>query len=712
MLRKTLPSGLLLLTLLVASTYLTHAAGPPTPTPIPPQPSSGMESINVSITVRPDGTWDGEAILSFVLPPSVSSDPGEALDAQIQRGAAAIFGDRRIRYTWEKNLNGREDTNWTFLLEGEDAREITEIALNAGRAAEWLEGPVALELSGAIRAGQTLVIALPANPSTGYSWGVESPDRSTLPQVNDVETHQVSKGLGAPARQVIRFRAVKTGQTDLRLVYRRPWQADLPPTMVISIQANGMDLGEACATLSAPLPPPDLAPAFGIPNEGGEEEDLTLHQDTPPSSVQSLPSAYNWCDTHGGCPSVKDQGACGSCWAFATAGPLEAWIKYSDNRGSIDLAEQYLVSCNVDDWGCDGGWWAHDYHRNRKPPSESQAGAVLESGFPYVARDVSCGGGYSHPYRITSWAFVGNEDGVPSVAAIKQAIHTYGPVATGVCAGNAFSRYTGGVFQTDESQQCTYDVDHAIVLVGWDDSQGTNGVWILRNSWGTSWGESGYMRIGYGTSNVGYSANYIVYSPSVAISDWAYLPMVAQGSGKTYSLSNSGFESGRDGSWSEYSSNGWTLILEASALPTSVSPHGGNWAAWLGGDDDETSILSQKVTIPSNGTTLKYWYWSASEDLCDYDYAYVRFESSTLKTHNLCADNNTGAWRSQQIDVTSWQGQTVELRFVVETDWLWNSNLFLDDVSISTTTASSDLSIFPDASETSVAHPTVSKESR
>ncbi|HID86393.1 MAG TPA: hypothetical protein EYP55_03320, partial [Anaerolineae bacterium] len=242
---------------------------------------------------------------------------------------------------------------------------------------------------------------------------------------------------------------------------------------------------------------------------------LTTPTSTPtPGTPGSLPSAFDWRDL-GGVTAVKNQGACGSCWAFSTVGPLEANIKIKDGVEE-NLSEQYLVSCNIEEppsgpWGCDGGWWAHDYHWWKVPPSESEAGAVLEAEFPYEAADVPCCGPcpFNHPYRIDSWAFVGNEWSVPSVQAIKEAIYNYGPISAAVCVGNAFVNYSGGIFETNET--CTYDVNHAIVLVGWDDNQGTNGVWILRNSWGPWWGEDGYMRIGYGISLVGYSANYIVY---------------------------------------------------------------------------------------------------------------------------------------------------------------------------------------------------------
>ncbi|MFQ6102374.1 MAG: C1 family peptidase [Anaerolineae bacterium] len=700
MLKKTLLGWLISLTLLVPATYLTYAAGPPTPPPISPQHDSDSAPVAFSIIVYSDGTWEGEAHFAPLSSAPSSLGLEAALDAQVQREAAAIFRGHGIRYS----LDEKKDVNYTFSLKGEYASEIVEMALSAGHVVKRLDGPVALYLGGFVRESQPLTLTLSANPSTGYSWDVEALDGSTISQSNDVETHHISEGLGVLTRQVIRLAAMETGQVNLRLVYRRPWQADLSPTVVISIQPDGLDLAAACSTLSMPLPPPVSTHTFeSLKGLLGQASQWS----TAPSSAQGLPSAYNWCDEHGGCTPIKDQGQCGSCWAFATVGPLEAHLQAAGQM--TDLSEQYLVSCNIESpkYGCDGGWFAHDYHLNEIPPNETQAGAVLESAFPYVASDVPCSGPYNHPYRIASWHYVGSWSGIPSVDAIKQAIYDHGPVAAAICAGNEFQDYDGGVFQTDET--CDYTINHAIVLVGWNDSEQA---WILRNSWGTGWGESGYMRIQYGVSQVGYAANYVIYNIPLVASDWVYLPLVARSFGATPTLSNGDFEGGRDGSWSEYSSNGWGLILQSSDLPSYVSPHGGNWATWLGGDDDETSTLSQQATIPSDATTLNYWYWIDSEDWCGYDYAYVRFGSTTLKTDSLCESNNTGGWKFQQINITSWQGQTVELRFVVETDGSLNSNFFLDDVSLSTTTASPGLPISPDTPEASAGHTTATKESR
>ena len=94
------------------------------------------------------------------------------------------------------------------------------------------------------------------------------------------------------------------------------------------------------------------------------------------------------------------------------------------------------------------------------------------------------------------------------VDAIKQAIFDHGPVSAAVCVNTDFQGYTGGVF--NPTKPCR-QINHAIVLVGWDDSRGA---WRLRNSWGPDWGEDGYMWIAYGKYYVGYSANYVVYNGS------------------------------------------------------------------------------------------------------------------------------------------------------------------------------------------------------
>jgi C1A family cysteine protease/predicted secreted protein len=686
MLKKRLPGWILALTLLISGTHLTYAAEPtPPPTPSTHR-SGGQPPFEISIVLRPDGTWEGEAQLALISSSSLSSEAGGPAHTQIKQRIAAILGNGRVRYawgqTWHQPPEGTGEKGielYTLDLEGEDAREIVQIALDARFTAEELAGPVALDVHGVVQKGQAPEIALPGNPATGYSWQVASLAEGTLVHVDETETQQLRTGLGTPARHVIRFRAAGAGQAGFRLLYQRPWETDRSPRIAISIAPSGLDLAQTCAALSLPSTPPVVSPALEY-KSGEDQHESAAPPDGFVASGQTLPSTFDWCDQNG-CTPVKDQGECGSCWAFATVGALESALQLWQGL-TTDLAEQYLVSCNTDGWGCNGGWWAHDYHQDKIPPSESQAGAVLESSAPYQALDIPCGGPYSHPYRIVSWQHVGSSYGIPSVEAIKQAIYTHGPVAVAICVDTAFHNYSGGVFQTNEV--CEGDVNHAVLLVGWDDSVQA---WLLRNSWGPGWGENGYMRIRYGTSNVGYAANYVTISDPFHPTDWVYLPLVVRNVESsppptpTEDIPNGGFENGRDGSWNEYSSNGWALIYNASSLP--LSPHGGSWAAWLGGDDDETSILSQQISIPSNATTLNYWYWTSSEDFCYYDYAYTCLGSSTLKTHNLCADENTAGWTLQQLDVTSWRGQTLDLSFVVETDYSLNSNFFLDDVSIS-----------------------------
>jgi predicted secreted protein len=341
--------------------------------------------------------------------------------------------------------------------------------------------------------GQVLVLNLKSNPSTGYGWQVRGLDSRTLRQLDASEwLPDVPGQLGGSGTQVLRFAAVGKGQATLNLVYARPWESASAPAKTFSLEVQ---VTEPSQDVRYPQPAADEPVAAAA---GG--------------SVTSLPATYNACPggTTTGCTPVKDQGNCGSCWAFGTVGPLEQAIKIKDGL-TLDLSEQYLVSCNTDGWSCSGGWWAHDYHQWTYRSGEPGPGAVYESEFPYKASNVDCNPPHTHYAKLASWAYITNFHSVPSTDAIKQAIYTYGPISAAVCVNTAFQNYTGGVF--NPSTSCT-NINHGIVLVGWDDSQGA---WRLRNSWGSSWGEGGYMWIAYGKNSVGYSANYVVYNAEATV---------------------------------------------------------------------------------------------------------------------------------------------------------------------------------------------------
>ncbi|RKX25659.1 MAG: hypothetical protein DRP45_05410 [Candidatus Zixiibacteriota bacterium] len=227
------------------------------------------------------------------------------------------------------------------------------------------------------------------------------------------------------------------------------------------------------------------------------------------SATKDLPAAFDWRNI-AELPPARAQGGCGSCWAFSTIAPLECgiWIKSEEH---VDLSEQWLVSCNSQGYGCDGGFLVHGYHKFKFPSTDPCGGhgAVLEADFPYVEAEPPCDCPYDHHYYIQSWAYVSGASGVPTVAQLKQAIYDYGPISVSIHVGDIMDGYSGGVFNACE----VGPIDHAVALVGWDDNQGTEGIWFLRNSWGVGWGEDGYMRIEYGCCSVGYGAARVYYQP-------------------------------------------------------------------------------------------------------------------------------------------------------------------------------------------------------
>lgn len=207
--------------------------------------------------------------------------------------------------------------------------------------------------------------------------------------------------------------------------------------------------------------------------------------------------AFNWAD-YGGVTGVRDQGTCGSCWAFATHGAFEGSYAIL-NKVLIDSSEQDTLDCSGAG-SCSGGWWAHQYLID--------TGSAEESDYNYVATKGTCRTGVDRPYKAKAWGYVDSANEIPSIDALKRALCEYGPLAVAVAATPVFKAYKSGVF----NEVTNADINHGVTLVGWDDSKKA---WRIKNSWGTGWGESGFMWIAYGSNKIGYAASWVQAGPGV-----------------------------------------------------------------------------------------------------------------------------------------------------------------------------------------------------
>jgi len=163
-----------------------------------------------------------------------------------------------------------------------------------------------------------------------------------------------------------------------------------------------------------------------------------------------------------------------------------------------------------------------------------------------------------------------------------------------------------------------------------------------------------------------------------------YLPIIARKAGTSGGIVNGDFEAGHTG-WTEYSSHGWQIITQS--FPGGVTPHGGAWAVWLGGEYDDVSYIQQQVTVPASTPYLAYYHWIASADYCGWDYAQIRINGTIVQQYDLCTSQNTGGWVRHTVHLGSYAGQSVTLQIRVETDDSYNSNLFVDDVTFAASAA-------------------------
>jgi len=215
---------------------------------------------------------------------------------------------------------------------------------------------------------------------------------------------------------------------------------------------------------------------------------------------RNLPDSFDWRNFEGidYIPPVRNQASCGSCYAFGTLSMLESRIRlYSHNMDKVNLSRQDVVSCSQYSQGCDGGFpylvakYGEDY------------GIVTEECFPYTAKEVACSNKCKNSQKryFTNYRYIGGYYGNCSEVSMMEVIKNHGPVAVSFEVYDDFKFYRNGIYVHTglRSKVNFFEItNHVVLVVGWGVENGVK-YWTVQNSWGATWGESGYFRIRRGT---------------------------------------------------------------------------------------------------------------------------------------------------------------------------------------------------------------------
>jgi C1A family cysteine protease len=219
-----------------------------------------------------------------------------------------------------------------------------------------------------------------------------------------------------------------------------------------------------------------------------------------PQQAAPLPPFFDWLSQNR-VTSVKCQWG-NDCWAFASTADLESAIMIAENTSQEpNLSEQQVIDCTAAGTYAKGGWWGPVF------AYFETNGITDENTCPYAHQDGPCQQLNGPPYFVKNWDFVSPDGTDSTVNQLKHAIADHGPIVAGIVASNLFESYTNGVF--NELTNCTLSVNHAILIIGWDDSKMA---WHVKNSWGSCdgcWGQNGLGWVAYGANRIGYNAAWV-----------------------------------------------------------------------------------------------------------------------------------------------------------------------------------------------------------
>lgn len=218
-----------------------------------------------------------------------------------------------------------------------------------------------------------------------------------------------------------------------------------------------------------------------------DAEDVDMY--VPRGNAESDPTTVDW-RNEGAVTPVKNQGQCGSCWSFATTGALEgAWFLKKGQL--VSLSEQQLVDCSgrYGNNGCNGG-----LADNAFKYIKANDGIDTENSYRYTSGNGRDGGKCQFS-KSHIGATLSGYKGVKSKSesALKDAVANVGPIAVAIDASHSsFQHYHSGIYNEPHCGNSNWSLDHAVLAVGYGTQSGKD-YWLVKNSWGTTWGNKGYI---------------------------------------------------------------------------------------------------------------------------------------------------------------------------------------------------------------------------